>query len=120
MLPWRVRCCMWGAAVSCNTMHPKPGSQVFEPDQILDQVLAGPELRGYVEEGLDVRARQARAVVSSWSVEGWMERDAAGRVAAMTSSVDARCDKHSMWLANYRQENGRKGGRPRTRAAGSF
>jgi hypothetical protein len=67
----------------------KSGSVHLIADQIAP--LSGPELRGYVEDRLGVSARQARASVSSWSVEGWMERDAEGRPAAIPNSVDNRC-----------------------------
>ena len=94
-----------------------PGSPVSRiGDTIVDErLLSGPELTRKVSERLGVMGRQARASVSSWSVEGWTERDAEGRVAAMPTSVDNRCADQIDARDETRRANGKRGGRPRNR-----
>jgi hypothetical protein len=85
----------------------------FSVERIGDQVLAGRGLRQFVEVQLDIGDRQARASISSWSVEGWMVRDENGRPAAAANSVDYRCALQFAARYDSRRENGRLGGRPK-------
>jgi len=86
--------------------------QVGSPVLIADMI-SGAELRGYVEERLSIKKRQANASVSSWSAEGWMDRDAKGRPACITTSADARCAVQIDSRCEAPINNGKLGGRPR-------
>jgi len=92
-----------------------PGSQVFTIDgKIVPDYMRvyGATLRRHIEVRLGVTDRQARACVSSWSSEGWMERDERGGWRSVVTSVDNRCALQIDRRDEARRENGALGGRP--------
>jgi hypothetical protein len=70
-----------------------------------------------IMEKLGVSKRQARAAVSSYSSEGWMERQSAERyrindgIARVESFINRVCE-HAVRSYSASVENGKYGGRP--------
>jgi hypothetical protein len=71
-----------------------------------------PAVRDYIEDVLGCARRWAQVLVSSWSSEGWMQRDALGQLTTQQTSLDHRIGIHKAHAIASPRENGQLGGRP--------